>query len=366
MITPFLQEGRTKIYTKLDEYEAFYNPLGEFARSVFVKIFSAYAELKGGGLVYAEPFSGTGVKGLRLLVEGKGFSKAIFNDISEGAFSIILKNIEMNNVKGASEVYKLDVNDFFQLLVARGRVDALDVDPFGSSSPYIFNSLRSVKGGGLISFTFTDSQVLGAIHKDALEKRYRVKAKKVQFLKELQARIAITSVIQEASQLNLAAVPVFAHVDKHYVRTYHLIIPSGSEATKLVKEIRYLYTSDCGYITTEAFMFCPYCGDKMEEIGPIYLGKIFDKRLLEKALSLSDDCKSCKKLFETALEELDEIPFYYETRYLSSVLKHPTPPVSSLLSTLKSLGLKASRTVFSTSGIKTDAPYPIVKSAFYL
>ncbi len=360
-----VSEGNVRIVKKVNNSEAFYNPLGEFSRNVFVKIFSAYALNKGENLTYAEPFSGTGIKGIRLSVEGKGFSTFIFNDIDNGSLEIAKKNWSNNNVKGKGIFYNLEANDFFQNLVNLGRVDGIDVDPFGSSSPYIFNAIRSVKGGGIISFTFTDTQVLGGIHSEALEKRYHVKAKKVQFIKELQARIAITNVILEASTVNIAAVPVFAHVDKHYIRSYHIIKPKANLASELVKDIKYITISDCGFVSLEERLHCPYCGEPTDTVGPLYVGKIFDKDLIKKALDISDECKRCADLFSIALEEFDHIPFYYDTKNIASILKTPTPSKTSLIDKLNKSGFKASRTVFCPTGIKTDSPFGVFKSMFY-
>jgi tRNA (guanine26-N2/guanine27-N2)-dimethyltransferase len=361
-----VEEGNVKIVTKIGNDTAFYNPLGKFSRSIFVKIFSAYAISRGGNLTYAEPFSGSGIKGIRLSVEGEGFSTFIFNDIDEGSLRITKENWENNSVKGEGIFYNLDANDFFQSLVNKGRVDGLDVDPFGSSSPYIFNAIRAVKGGGLISFTFTDTQVLGGIHSEALEKRYHIRAKKVQFLKELQARIAITNVILEASIINIAALPVFAHVDKHYVRTYHIIKPKASLSSELIKNIKYITVSDCGYNSLEEALYCPYCGKPTDSIGPLYVGNIFNKDLIKKAHELSKDCKSCAELFEIALEENDNIPFFYDTRYLASILRTATPSKNMLLKMLRLTGFKSSPTVFCPTGIKTCAPFGVLESMFYV
>jgi len=361
-----VEEGNVKIVTKIGNDTAFYNPLGEFSRSVFVKIFSAYALLKGGNLTYAEPFSGSGIKGIRLSVEGRGFSTFIFNDIDKGSLRITEENWKNNVVKGEGIFYNLEANDFFQILVNKGRVDGLDVDPFGSSSPYIFNAIRAVRGEGLISFTFTDTQVLGGIHSEALEKRYHIRAKKVQFLKELQARIAITNVILEASTINIAAFPVFAHVDKHYIRTYYIIKPKASLSSKLIKSIKYITTSECGYSSLEESFYCPYCGKPTDNIGPLYIGNIFNKDLIKKAHELSEDCKRCSELFEIALEENDNIPFYYDTRYLASMLRTTTPSKNLLLERLRTSGYKSSRTVFCPTGLKTCAPFGILESLFYV
>ncbi|MGC9208509.1 MAG: hypothetical protein ACP5GH_01445 [Nitrososphaeria archaeon] len=358
-------EGKARILRKKEGLEAFYNPLGYFSRSVFVKIFTAYARIRGGELTYAEPFSGTGIKAIRLALEGEGFIRFLLNDLSRSAAELARLNWTQNSPKGEVQIFNLDVHDFLETLSRLGRVDAMDVDPFGSSAPYVFNSVRAIKGEGLVAFTFTDTQVLGGIHSEALYKRYHVVARKVSFLKEMQARIAAANVIMEASVLNLAAVPVFAHVDKHYIRTYHIIRPSAKLALELVSELNSLLISSCGYVTREELYRCPYCCDRMLPVGPIYTGRIYDKRIISVAKDLSEDCPECKKLFEMALEELDEIPYYYDLRALSSNLKTQTPATRDLVDVLKEMGFRASRTAFYTSGVKTEAPFGVLRSLFY-
>ncbi len=332
---------------------------------MFVKIFTAYARIRGGDLTYAEPFSGTGIKAIRLALEGEGFVRFLLNDLSRSATELARLNWTQNAPKGDVQIFNLDVHDFLETLFRLGRVDAMDVDPYGSSAPYVFNSVRAIKGEGLVAFTFTDTQVLGGIHSEALYKRYHVAARKVSFLKEMQARIAVGNVIKEASVLNIAAVPVFAHVDKHYIRTYHVIRPRAKLALELVSKLNSLFVSNCGYVTRDELYRCPYCGDKMMPVGPIYTGQLYDERIISVAKDLSEDCPECKRLFEAALEELDEIPYYYDLRILSSNLKTQTPATRYLLNALKEMGYRASRTAFYTSAVKTEAPFGVLRSLFY-
>jgi N2,N2-dimethylguanosine tRNA methyltransferase len=173
-------------------------------------------------------------------------------------------------------------------------------------------------------------------------------------------------VILEASTINIAAFPVFAHVDKHYIRTYYIIKPKASLSSKLIKSIKYITTSECGYSSLEESFYCPYCGKPTDNIGPLYIGNIFNKDLIKKAHELSEDCKRCSELFEIALEENDNIPFYYDTRYLASMLRTTTPSKNLLLERLRTSGYKSSRTVFCPTGLKTCAPFGILESLFYV
>jgi len=355
-------EGTTKIYPA--EGTVFYNPRGRFVRNLFVILFSAYAENLGKSeLSFAEPFSATGIKGMRLAHEGTGFSKFILNDIDSNAVKSILLGIDINGLHGF-DVYNLDVFEFLEKLKAMGRVDALDVDPFGSAAPYIQPSLRSVKDGGLIAFTFTDTPVLGTVHNDAMMKRYHIMSRRVYFLRELQARIAASLVISEGSAINLAAIPVFAHVFEHYVRVYFQVRASPSAALELTKQFGYIYSSECGYVSLERTEVCPYCGQQVNISGPVYIGDLFSKVLIKTALKHSAWCKPCTKLLSVALQEIG-IPYYYELSSLAKVLKRPVPSAIKVVNLLNRFGYNTSPTPFSYSGVKSTAPVSVIKSAFY-
>lgn len=355
-------EGMVKIYP--DTQNVFYNPRGKFVRDMFVILFEAFSEyLDKKDLNFAEPFSATGIKGLRLAKEGHGFSSFILNDINQYAVKSIYRSISENSLNGF-EVDNLDAFTFLDSLKNRGRVYALDVDPFGSAAPYIQPSLRSVRDGGLVAFTFTDTPVLGTVHNDALVKRYHIKSNKVFFLKELQARIAASLVISEGSAINIAAVPVFAHVFEHYVRVYFQVKSSPGLSLELIKQFGHIYSSECGYISLEETVTCPYCGGKIRSSGPVYLGSLFSKELIQIAVKNSISCKPCNKLLKTVLQEID-LPYYYELSGLAKVMKRQVPQTQKIVNALNEFGYESSSTSFSYTGVKSRAPISIVKSAFF-
>ena len=37
------------------------------------------------------------------------------------------------------------------------RFDAIDIDPYGSMTPFVYPAIRAIKDGGLLSITCTDS-----------------------------------------------------------------------------------------------------------------------------------------------------------------------------------------------------------------
>lgn len=82
----------------------------------------------GSGLTVCEPLSGTGVRGIRYVIESKAVDKLILNDISKTAVEIIKKNLNLNGVD--AEVYNEDANVLLHKL--KGVCDVVDIDPFGS------------------------------------------------------------------------------------------------------------------------------------------------------------------------------------------------------------------------------------------
>ena len=52
------------------------------------------------------------------------------------------------------------------------RFDAVDVDPFGTPSPFVDCALRSIKDGGLLSVSATDSGVLCGVYPKVALRKY--------------------------------------------------------------------------------------------------------------------------------------------------------------------------------------------------
>lgn len=107
----------------------------------------------------------------------------------------------------------------------------------------------------------------------------------------------------------------------------------------------------------------------MTLVGPLWLGKLQKKTLFQEMRALLptktlNTAPHLKKLLILLEEEADADPFFYTTNDLSSLLKQSPPSLSSLFEHLSNKGYNVTRTHFTPTGFKTDAPLEIITEVF--
>jgi tRNA (guanine26-N2/guanine27-N2)-dimethyltransferase len=152
------------------------------------------------------------------------------------------------------------------------------------------------------------------------------------------------------------------HVSDHYVRAF--FETSGkksflSEQMKLKEFLAYDFkTKEIEYFSELKNLKLK---GKLRIGGPFYTGCLYDKEFVNRALEFLEkdyyyleNFERCKNLLVGALEELD-IPHYYDLHKVSSQIKAKIPRTEKIIEALEKKGFKVSKTVFSSTGLKTDA-----------
>jgi len=129
----------------------FYNPVMKANRDISVLI--AKLKLDTDSLV-GLPLAGTGVRGLRLMLES-GMKNVYFNDKNEKAVTVIKKNLKTNHLE--ADVKCMDANDF--ILASKGFY-YIDIDPFGSPNDFLDSAMKRLARGGILAVTATDTAPL--------------------------------------------------------------------------------------------------------------------------------------------------------------------------------------------------------------
>jgi tRNA (guanine26-N2/guanine27-N2)-dimethyltransferase len=107
---------------------------------------------------------------------------------------------------------------------------------------------------------------------------------------------------------------------------------------------------------------CPHCNKPLLPIGPLYLGKLFDDEILGQmqehlaGMTLGTK-KELLKILTLCREELPTSSFY-DYHMLAQKLATSPPAIDAVIERLRAAGYAASRTHFSGTGVKTDAPLP--------
>lgn len=216
-----IREGKVKIkipkFKKVSsEAPVFYNPAMKFDRDLSVIILQQFQKEINKEISVADTFGASGIRGIRYFKEVKNVNKVFINDIDETAVKFIKKNVALNNIE--AEVSQEEANIF--LRKNRGKFDIIDIDPFGTPSPFIDSTLYSAKRDSLLCITATDTSALCGTYRTACIRKYNSVPLKTEYCHENAVRILMAFVAMNGAKYDKYIVPKFSHSTKHYVRLY--------------------------------------------------------------------------------------------------------------------------------------------------
>lgn len=385
MPTQFITEGTTKLEvpelehfrTRAGDYApslapVFYNPHMESCRDISV---SAVQVLAGelGSIRVCDPLAGVGARGLRYAREVEGVEMVIANDRSREASELTKRNVEHNGLASLVEVRNEDANVL--LWENRGRFNFVDIDPFGSPAPFVDAACAALARRGMLAITATDTAPLSGTHAKACLRRYGAKPLKTEYCHELGIRILIGFVQRTAGKHELALTPVLAHATRHYFRVYLRARRSPSVADGLLAQQGYVsHCSACGRrkftqgIGVELPNICE-CGVRFAHAGPLWLGRLMDQMFIRE---ISRDL--LRRNFRLGQQELvllnqcageaDGPPTFYDMHELARCAGASPPKIIGLIGKLREKGYFASRTHFSGTGFRTNAPMDEIAKIF--
>ncbi|MEM3387684.1 MAG: tRNA (guanine(10)-N(2))-dimethyltransferase [Nitrososphaerales archaeon] len=347
---------------------AFYNPAAKLNRDVSLRIYSAYARLTCSNITFGDALAGVGARGLRVAKECKGVAQVYLNDLNPKAIELARYAAELN---GVSEKCVFTTKDAILFLAEHSqparRFDILDIDPFGSPTPFLAAALRAVKRGGLISLTATDTAVLCGVYPKVALRRYGGLSIRCEYGNEVGVRLLFGAASKLAMSMDAGIIPVFAQASRHYIRVYFTLEKRASKAEENLTNIGYLnHCIECGYREVGASLLntCPKCKAKMLNAGPLWIGEINSKSILENAVKLNSDTTSAVgKIVSLALGECGLPPTYYIVDKIADRLDVLTPRTEEVITRLKTMGFRAARTIFNPKGIRTDASKEDVEAA---
>jgi len=342
----------------------FYNPRMEPCRDISVSIVQTLAnELED--LRVCDPFAGVGVRGVRYAKEVKGISKVLANDYSGEAFELIKRNAELNDLGSLIEVWNEDANAL--LWRNHDRLDFVDLDPFGSPAPFIDAACAALARRGMLAMTATDTAPLSGTHAAACLRRYSAKPIKTEYCHESGVRILIGFSQRVAGKHDLALVPVLAHSTQHYFRVYLRSRKGAQRADEVLKQLGYVsHCSACGrrvltYGMVPKLPSACECGSRLVHAGPLWLGKLMDQTFVNKVTgdlavrNFKLEKQELALLYQCA-EEAEGPPMFYDVHEIARHTRVSPPRIAELMTKFRERGYFASRTHFSGTGFRTDAP----------
>ncbi|MDW0260785.1 MAG: tRNA (guanine(10)-N(2))-dimethyltransferase [Nitrososphaeraceae archaeon] len=348
---------------------AFFNPNAKWNRDISMLVYKVYTS-SSKNKTLADSICGVGARGLRASVEVPQIETIYFNDLNPIAIEFAKESAKLNQVQYKCIFKTNEVCKFlnFEEREIR-RFDIVDLDPFGSPSPYVDCVLRSVSNGGLISITATDTAVLCGVYPSVCYRKYYGFPIRSEYSNEIGVRLLVSFIALNATRFDLSVVPYFCHSNLHYLRVYLKIIFSSSLANTVSSKIGFIkHCQKCKSRRVEKIrepnLVCDLCGAKCIMAGPLWIDSIFDSDFVNSMLnelknsenrtSPRNDHNRLLKMMQICTSELP-IPAYFETDSIASSAKKSSISLDKVISTLASNGFQSSKTTMNEKGFKTNA-----------
>jgi len=351
-----IREGAIEFETE----GAFYNPRMILNRDICVAMAGSL-----GLSEYLDALSATGIRGLRVAGEA-GVQKVALNDISPKAAALMQANAAKNALN--CTIYCKSAN----VLLHERHFQAVDLDPFGSPSPYITAASRSALS--YLFITATDTAPLCGAHFSSGVRKYMARPLRTGYHREMGARVLLGLAARELARWDKGLSPLLTHVTDHYVRIYLSVAKGAKAADRSLDGMGYVeHCFACGSFKLldgpSPGGVCLHCQGRTEVGGPLWLGPLHDRQAIAAALSWGISRKMlsrrAEKILSCCAQEIDA-PMYYDYHSICDRLAITPGKIDHAVERLRHSGRSASRTHFLGLGIKTDASLADVEEAVKL
>ncbi|SPO36332.1 related to N2,N2-dimethylguanosine tRNA methyltransferase [Pseudozyma flocculosa] len=276
------------------------------------------------------------------------------------------------------------------------RFDVVDLDPYGSASPFLDGGVQSVTDGGLLCVTCTDLAVLaGHNYPEKCFSQYGGVSVKAEFSHEVALRLVLHTIATSAARYGRYIQPLLSLSIDFYMRTFVRVWTGPVEVKKNASKTGTVYV--CGQCQNwdvqrlgratrtenvgktgqanvnwryqsahgppaDGSTGCSECGGRMHLGGPMWMGPLHDRDFCQSALanlerdpSAFNTARRIHGMVSTASSELPEHPFYFTPPKVSGLFHCVSPPLDKVVSALVSAGHDVSRSHASAGSIKTSA-----------
>lgn len=425
-----IKEGKANILS-LKENKVFYNPIQQFNRDLSTTGIKAWTNLylksKAGkrlrkrshdgeekekeddpenGAVSEEvedikPFvnilealSATGLRAIRYGHEIPLVKSITANDLLPEAVKSIDRNIKFNKLE---HIVKSNLGDAIRFMSGgEQRFHVVDLDPYGTATPFIDGALQSINDDGLLLVTCTDAGVLaGSGYPEKCFALYGGNNFGNTFIggeanHEAGLRLVLQMIAQQAAKYKKTIEPLLSLSIDFYVRVFIRVKTSPIAVKKLASNTMLTYHCiGCGHKLnqflgrvetrdngTNKFLIpsgppvnsrCDYCNSIYHLAGPMWGGKLHNEEFIDEILKINETSDKSvygttdriKGMLTVAKTELIN-PFYFNLNQLSAFFKSPPIPINDLCKALGNLNYDVSLTHAKKNCIKTSAPWEVV------
>ncbi len=354
-----MSQSQSEGKAKFQVGEAFYNPRGEIVRDLGVLAATVYKQQQG-KLRILDVMAGTGVRSLRYYLE----AQADFLWVNEGNHQLnqlLSTNLSRAILESDYRLTHLDAHRvFFDCFNRRDYYDLVDVDCFGTASPYLSTMLWATKIGGLMYLTSTDGRTLaGRIPAKSLQ-AYGAYPRSHPALQEQALRLIIGSVAQQAGSKNLGVEPIWSYFAGETYRIMFRLLPQTNLDAQNYGFLGYCHS--CGDYQVVNWQqlgktVCPHDRHSLVISGAMWLGSLHNSEYLQVMRELANQWQWDKvvKLLSTMIAEAQLPPYFFTLQEIGKRGKLDLPPKAKIIAALQEQGFQASSSHINPEAIKTTA-----------
>lgn len=208
-----------------------------------------YLELKKDApkLTLLEALSATGLRSIRYAKEIDHIGTVIANDMEPAAVQAIQSNVIYN---GLQEIVKPNEDNalhvFYKAMMdGSTKFDVIDLDPYGSATPFLDGAMQTVQENGFLCVTCTDMAVLAGSQSEACWIKYgAMSMPNAPYCHELGLRILLHSMQASAAKYKKIIEPFMSCSIDFYVRVFVRVRTSGALVKKAASLTSVVY--HCG------------------------------------------------------------------------------------------------------------------------
>merc|ERR1719391_74643 len=395
-----VKEGQAEILFP-SEKDVFYNPVQEFNRDLTIAVIKEFSRplLKQRGVEnpqigvksdqgfnILEALAASGLRSVRFAREIAGLKSVTANDLSTQAVESIKRNAEHNQVEDIIIPSEGDASMvMYRHKRPKERFDVIDLDPYGSPSPFLDAALQSVADGGLLCVTATDMAVLCGNSPETCYAKYGAISLKTKACHEFAIRIVLQCLEAHANRSGRYIQPLLSLSIDFYTRVFVRVYSGQAKCKESTSKLGHVY--QCTGCEALAFQrlgrvgvhpdgknkrynlttgppvnqHCEFCESSYHVGGPVWLDPLHDKVFVSQLLNSIQDGEYATEermrgMLTMVQEELEEVPLYYEIPRLHNIVKQSQDKLTHYTSALLNAGYTFSLSHANKHGLKTTAP----------
>ncbi|XP_046441270.1 tRNA (guanine(26)-N(2))-dimethyltransferase-like [Daphnia pulex] len=421
-----ITEGKAQVCFPGSEDNVFYNPVQEFNRDLSIAVLRQYSldqmkktdksfvgetflkpgEVYENGLTVLEALSASGLRSIRYAKEVGGLKNIIANDLSSSAVESITSNSQMNDV---SHLITPNEGDASILMYQHGykkQFHCVDIDPYGSPSPFVDAAVQCVADGGLLMVTATDMAILCGNVPETCYAKYASVSIKTKACHEMALRIILQFLQTSAARYGRYIQPLLSVSVDFYVRIFVIVHTGKNQCKASASKLSMVYQCvGCHNISWQPLMKtedrkcpkgaggsppktlgkifsrasgpptdakCEFCHSRLNFGGPLYSQPIHDLDFVQSLLTSLDNPelgelkteKRIRGILSVISEELPNYPLYLSLDATASLLKLSVPSLVMFRSAILNAGYCVSLSHCYPLSIKTDAPMSVIWDLF--